>query len=151
MPTPPPYPPQGFRRKFVNAFSNANVTVYRLTRGRVGGKVGGAPVLLLDHVGRKTGRRRTTPLIYMEDGADLVIVAARAGADTTPTWWLNLKANPATTVLIGSQHRKVVARQATGEEKQRLWPRLVESYGDYAVYQKRTERDIPVIILGPAQ
>jgi deazaflavin-dependent oxidoreductase (nitroreductase family) len=108
-------------------------------------------VLLLDHVGRKTGRRRTTPLIYMEDGADLVIVAARAGADTTPTWWLNLKANPATTVLIGSQHRKVVARQATGEEKQRLWPRLVESYGDYAVYQKRTERDIPVIILGPAQ
>lgn len=128
----------------------ANVGVYRLTGGRLGGKVAGAPVLLLDHVGRKSGRRRTSPLIYTRDGEDLLIVASRAGSDATPAWWLNLRAKPTTTIQVGSRHQDVVARQASANEKQRLWPLVVDNYGDYAVYQQRTKREIPVIILSPA-
>ncbi|TMK42339.1 MAG: nitroreductase family deazaflavin-dependent oxidoreductase [Actinobacteria bacterium] len=151
MPTPPPFPPPGtLRLKLVNSLSSANVALYRLTGGRLGGKVSGAPVLLLDHVGRKSGKSRTTPVLYLEDGSDLVVVGSRGGSDDPPSWWLNLKANPATTIQVGSRRLDVVARQASGEEKQRLWPRLVEMYSDYAVYARRTEREIPVIILSPA-
>jgi deazaflavin-dependent oxidoreductase (nitroreductase family) len=89
-------------------------------------------------------------LLYLRDGADIAIVASRGGSDATPAWWLNLKANPATTVQIGRKRLPVVAREATADEKARLWPRLVEMYPDYAVYQTRTERQIPVVILSPA-
>jgi deazaflavin-dependent oxidoreductase (nitroreductase family) len=151
VPTPPPFPrPGSVGIKLLNAMTGANVKLYRLSGGRLGGKVSGAPVLLLDHIGRKSGRRRTTPVLYMPDGDDLIIVASRAGSDSDPAWWLNLKANPETTVQVGSQRRRVLARQATPEEKRRLWPRLVDAYSDYAVYQRRTVREIPVIVLVPA-
>jgi F420H(2)-dependent quinone reductase len=151
VPSPPPVPrPGSVGLKLVNAMTGANVKLYRLTSGRLGGKVSGVPVLLLDHIGRKTGRRRTTPVLYMPDGDDLVVVASRGGSDADPAWWLNLKANPQTTVQVGSERRRIVARQATPEEKQRLWPRLVDVYSDYAVYQRRTAREIPVIVLSPA-
>jgi deazaflavin-dependent oxidoreductase (nitroreductase family) len=151
VPTPPPFPsPGSLRLKLLNALTGANVKLYRLSGGRLGGKVSGAPVLLLDHIGRKTGRPRTTPVLYMPDGDNLIVVASRAGSDVDPAWWLNLKANPATTVQVGSERRRVVARQATPEEKQGLWPRLVDAYSDYAVYQRRTAREIPVIVLAPA-
>ena len=151
MPTPPPFPrPGSIALKLLNVMIGANVKLYRLSGGRLGGKVSGAPVLLLDHIGRKTGRRRTTPVLYMPDGDDLIVVASRGGSDADPAWWLNLKANPATTVQVGSERRSVVARQATPGEKQRLWPRLVDVYSDYAVYQRRTAREIPVIVLSPA-
>jgi deazaflavin-dependent oxidoreductase (nitroreductase family) len=77
-------------------------------------------VLLLAHTGRKSGRRRTTPVLYIQDGDDLIVVASRAGSDFDPAWWPNLKANPAPTVQVRSQRRQVVARQATPEEKERL-------------------------------
>ena len=109
----------------------------------------GAPVLLLDHVGRKSSTRHTTPLLYMADGEDLVIVGSRGGSDATPAWWLNLQASPATTVQVGRERRRVVARQATTEERKRLWPDLIAMYPDYAVYQHRTERELPVIVLSP--
>src|SRR5438105_13564802 len=148
MPTPPPVPPPGsLRLKLANTFIDANVFLYRCSGGRLGGKVKGAPVLLLDHVGRKSGRARTSPVLYLEDGSNLVVVASRGGSDATPAWWLNLKASPETSAQIGSQRRAVVARQATTEEKAVLWPRLVEMYGDYARYQQRTDRDIAVTIL----
>ena len=134
----------------INQFVAVNARVYRLTRGRIGNKVKGAPVLLLDHVGRKSGQTRTAPLLYLRDGADIVIVASRGGSDATPARWVNLQANPATTVQIGRQRPPAVARVATADEKARLWPRLVEMYPDYAVYQTRTERQIPVVILSPA-
>jgi deazaflavin-dependent oxidoreductase (nitroreductase family) len=130
--------------------TGANVALYRRTGGRLGGKVSGAPVLLLDHVGRRSGQARTSPVLYLEDGPDLVVVASRGGSDATPAWWLNLKANPDTTVQVGSERRRVVARQATPDQKTRLWPRLVDMYPAYAVYQRRTEREIPVVILSPA-
>jgi F420H(2)-dependent quinone reductase len=151
MPASPPVPPPGtFRAKVVNAFTNANVMVYRRSGGRLGNTMKGAPVLLLDHVGRKSGRTRTAPVLYMPDGEDLVIVASRGGSDAMPAWWLNLQANPTTTVQVGAEHRRVAARKASAEEKAELWPRLVEMYGDYEIYQRRTEREIPVVILSPA-
>jgi deazaflavin-dependent oxidoreductase (nitroreductase family) len=147
----PPIPPPGtFRAKVVNAFTNANVMLYRRSGGRLGNTVKGAPVLLLDHVGRKSGRARTAPVLYMRDGEDLVIVASRGGSDAMPAWWLNLRATPTTAVQIGTERRRVVAREASAEEKAELWPRLVEMYGDYEIYQRRTEREIPVVILSPA-
>jgi F420H(2)-dependent quinone reductase len=127
-----------------------NVVAYRLTGGRVGGSLGQAPVLLLDHVGRKTGKQHTSPLIYIADGDDLVVVASKGGAPKDPLWWPNLKANPLTTVQVGSERRRVVARKADPEEKQRLWPRLNEVWPDYEAYQQRTDRDIPVVILSRA-
>jgi deazaflavin-dependent oxidoreductase (nitroreductase family) len=150
MASPPVPPPGSLRFKLVKAFVDLNVRVYRLSGGRLGGKVKGAPVLLLDHVGRKTGRTRTTPVLYLRDGADLVIVGSRGGSDAMPAWYLNLMSSPRTTVQVGSERRAVVAAQATPEEKQRLWPRLVEMYDEYAVYQQRTKREIPVVILSPA-
>jgi F420H(2)-dependent quinone reductase len=151
MPASPPVPPPGtLRAKVVNAFTTANVIVYRRSGGRLGGSLKGAPVLLLDHVGRKSGRARTSPLLYMRDGKDVVIVASRGGSDAMPAWWLNLQANPTTTVQIGTERRRVTAREASAEEKAELWPRLVEMYGDFEIYQRRTDREIPVVILSPA-
>jgi deazaflavin-dependent oxidoreductase (nitroreductase family) len=147
----PPVPPPGsLRLKLLNVMTRVQVVVYRRTGGRIGSMMKGAPVLLLDHVGRKSGQARTSPVLYLEDGDDLVIVASRGGSDATPAWWLNLKASPDTTVTVGPEHRRVHARQANGEEKTRLWPRLVEMFPDFAAYQRRTSRDIPVIILSPA-
>jgi deazaflavin-dependent oxidoreductase (nitroreductase family) len=129
--------------------TGANVALYRLTGGRLGATVRGVPVLLLDHVGRRSGERRTTPLMYLEDGDDLVIVASKGGAPAHPAWWLNLQANPRTTVQVGSVKRPVMAREAAPDEKSQLWPRLVDLYPDYQDYQQRTERQIPVVILEP--
>jgi deazaflavin-dependent oxidoreductase (nitroreductase family) len=146
----PAFPPPGtLKARLVNAFVTANAHAYRLSGGRLSNKVKGAPVLLLDHVGRKSGQARTAPLLYLRDDGDLVLVASRGGSDATPAWWLNLKAHPETTVQIGRERQSVRAREATAEEKARLWPRLVEMYPDYAIYQTRTERPIPVV-LNPA-
>lgn len=148
---PPPVPkPGSLGLRALNLLTTVNVILYRATGGRLGGKLVGAPVLLLDHVGRKSGTRRTTPLLYLADGDDLVIVGSRGGSDATPAWWLNLQASPSTTVQVGRESRRVVAREATADERTRLWPRLSAMYPDYDVYQSRTEREIPVIVLAPA-
>jgi deazaflavin-dependent oxidoreductase (nitroreductase family) len=108
-------------------------------------------VLLLDHVGRRSGAARTTPLLYLPDGENLVVVGSRGGSKSPPAWWLNLEDEPRTTVQVGPRRRAVVARTASAEEKQRLWPRLVEMYSDFETYQQRTDREIPVVILEPAR
>jgi len=128
-------------------FTQAHVVAYRLSGGRVAGKFRGSPVLLVDHVGRKSGKRHTSPLIYARDGDDLVIVASKGGSKKDPMWWLNLKEHPETTVQVGSERRAVRARQATAEEKERLWPIMVDEYAPYEEYQRKTDRDIPVILL----
>jgi deazaflavin-dependent oxidoreductase (nitroreductase family) len=151
MPASPAIPPPGtLRFRLVQAMIGVNTALYRRTGGRMGGKVKGAPVLLLDHIGRKSGTARTTPVLYLEDGADLVIVGSRGGSEAMPAWFLNLMANPATTVQVGSERRSVVARRASNEERERLWPRLTKMFPDYDAYQRRTERRIPVVILSPA-
>jgi deazaflavin-dependent oxidoreductase (nitroreductase family) len=133
--------------KLWHQFTQAHVRAYRLSGGRIGGSYHGSPVLLLDHVGRKTGRKHTSPLIYARDGDDLAIVASKGGSHKNPVWWLNLKGHPETTVQVGSEKRRVVARRATAEEKKRLWRALVEIYPPYESYQRRSSRDIPVIVL----
>ena len=124
--------------------------VYRLSRGRVGQHIPWAPpMLLLDHVGAKSGRKRTSPLAYMEDGENLVLVASKGGHPRNPAWFHNLVANPDTTVQVGPERRSVRARVAGHRERERLWPRVVELYDGYEDYQRRTDREIPLVILEP--
>jgi len=136
--------------------SRAHTAVYRITRGRFGGnlRVGAgfrkpAPTLLLEHTGRKSGNRFTTPVLYIIDGADVVIVASAGGRDEHPQWYRNLLAHPDTHVRIGSERRAVTAVQADPAERARLWPRLVEAYADFDSYQAWTDREIPVMVLTP--
>jgi len=127
---------------------DAHTLIYRATRGRVGHKVPGAPpMLLLDHVGAKSGRKRTSPLGYFKDGDDPVIVASKGGHPRHPGWYHNLMANPDTEIQLGSEQRPVHARTATPEERARLWPRAVETYRGYGGYQEKTDRVIPLVIL----
>jgi deazaflavin-dependent oxidoreductase (nitroreductase family) len=130
--------------------SRVNVWSFRLSGGRIGGRFRyGAPVLLLTTLGRKSGRRRTLPLIYLEEGKQLMVVASQGGVPTHPLWYHNLQANPDVQVEIGREVREMTARTATDDEKRRYWPRLVEIYPDYDDYQARTTRDIPVVVLYP--
>ena len=122
--------------------------IYRATGGAVGHRFPGAPpMLLLDHVGAKSGTKRTTPLGYVEDGDDVVVVASKGGHPKNPAWFHNLKANPDTTVQIGREHRSVHARVADATEHDRLWPLALTTYGGFADYQERTDRQIPLVIL----
>lgn len=139
-----------FANPIIKAMSRVNTWAYRVTKGRVGGKfMRGAPVLLLTTVGRKSGARRVAPLIYARDGDRVLVVASKGGMDHHPLWYHNLVANPEVEVQIGAETRPMTARTATPEEKAALWPKVVAVYRDYADYQARTTRDIPVVILSP--
>jgi F420H(2)-dependent quinone reductase len=124
--------------------------LYRTTRGVIGHHVPGAPpMLLLDHVGAKSGTKRTSPLAYLADGDDVVIVASKGGYAKHPAWFHNLRANPDTTVQVGGSKRAVHAHVATSEERAELWPRIVALYDGFAAYQRKTDREIPLVILSP--
>ncbi len=142
--------------KVLKYAGKAHVRVYRLTRGRIGGKwrIGAGwkkpvPTLLLDHVGRKSGREFTTPLLYLDDAQNVVIVASQGGLPKNPQWYANLLASPDTRVQIKAEKRAVRARIATPDERAALWPRLVDLYADFDNYQSWTDREIPVVILEP--
>jgi deazaflavin-dependent oxidoreductase (nitroreductase family) len=127
-----------------------HTAIYRATGGVVGHRIpGGPPMLLLDHVGAKSGTQRTSPLVYVKDGTDYVIVASKGGHPKHPAWYHNLRANPDTTIQVGSRKKAVRARVATAEEHKRLWPKAVDVYGGYRGYQERTDRKIPLVILEP--
>jgi len=128
-----------------------HTAIYKASGGRVGHTGPGLPtMLLLDHVGAKSGQRRTAPLLYFRDRGDLVLVASKGGFPKHPAWFHNLKANPDTTVQVGREKREVRARVATEEERARLWPEAVKSYGGYRGYQERSKgRTIPLVILEP--
>jgi F420H(2)-dependent quinone reductase len=123
---------------------------YRATGGLIGHRIPGAPpMLLLDHVGAKSGTKRTSPLAYVKDGKNYVIVASKGGHPKHPGWYHNLRANPDTTIQVGSKRHAVRARVANATEHKRLWPKAVEAYSGYTGYQERTERKIPLVILAP--
>jgi len=128
-----------------------HTAIYRATNGTIGHTFPGLPtMLLLDHVGAKSGVKRTAPLLYIRDGANFVIVASKGGYPKNPAWFYNLKANPDTTVQAGREKRAVHARVATAEERERLWPKCVEAYSGYRDYQARSKgREIPLVILEP--
>lgn len=136
-------------RFLIRLMSASHVFWYRLTGGRLGGRIGRAPVLLLTTIGRKTGKRRTTPLIYQRDGDAHVVVASNAGDDKPPIWWLNLQANPSAEIQVGPNTLAVRASKATLEEKQRYWPKLTAVYRTYDNYQKRTSREFDLVMLRP--
>ena len=124
-----------------------HASLFRATNGKVGGRLVGSPVLLLVTTGRKSGLQRTTPLLYLDDGDRHVIVASNGGAAKHPVWWLNLRANPEATVEVAGRKTRVRATESQGEERARLWKRLVRMYGPYESYRKKTDREIPVILL----
>jgi F420H(2)-dependent quinone reductase len=136
--------------RVLNLGSRLNVALYRVSGGWLGGRMGRAPVLLLHHVGRKSGKPRVTPVLYLRDGETLVIVASKGGAETNPAWFGNLMAHPSTRVEVGRARRSVVARKASDDERESYWPRLVEMYPSFDVYQQRAERVIPVVVLEPS-
>jgi F420H(2)-dependent quinone reductase len=126
-----------------------NVPVYRLTRGRIGGRVGRAPVLLLTTTGRKSGQPRTAPVLYLADGERLVVIGSNAGHTNTPAWALNLRANPDAEAQVRAERRSVRARIAEGEERAELWRRMNDQYSGFEDYRERTDRDIAVFVLEP--
>jgi deazaflavin-dependent oxidoreductase (nitroreductase family) len=127
-----------------------HAAVYRASNGLIGHRFPGSPpMLLLEHVGARSGTRRTSPLVYIRDGDDVVLVASKGGFPKHPAWFHNLVANPDTTVQIGPRRLAVHARVADPQERERLWPMAVQVYGGYEDYRRRTEREIPLVILSP--
>jgi deazaflavin-dependent oxidoreductase (nitroreductase family) len=138
-----------FRCSLIRAFGGFHAWAYEASGGRWGGRLMGLPMVLLHLVGRKTGKPRRTPLLYMKDGEDLVIVASYYGSANHPAWYHNLMANTECDIRIGRRRCRARVHTATPEEREKLWPRLVDFYPDYAAYQSRTGRQIPVVILSP--
>jgi deazaflavin-dependent oxidoreductase (nitroreductase family) len=132
------------RRLTLIVLGGLHRTLYRWSGGRIGGRMGRAPVLLLTVAGRRTGKPRTTPLLYGRSGDDLVVIASVGGAPKHPAWYLNLREAEGE-VLIGRERLRVRARDAEGEERERLWAEMVALYPPYAEYQTRTARRIPVV------
>src|SRR6267378_1761953 len=123
----------------LNRMMQGHAVIYRASGGRIGHRVPGAPpMLLLDHIGAKSGTVRTSPL-----------VASKGGNPRHPAWYHNLRANPDTTIQVGTERRAVRARVAEPEERARLWPKAEATYGGYRGYQDRTDREIPLVILEP--
>ena len=124
-----------------------NVPIYRATKGRVGGRVGKAPVLLLTTTGRKSGQPRTSPVLFLRDGERLVVIGSNAGNVKPPAWALNLVANPDATVEVKAERREIRARVAEGEERDELWRKMNEQYDGFDDYKQKTSRDIRLFVL----
>lgn len=127
-----------------------NVPLYRVSGGRLFGRIGRAPVLLLTTTGRRSGRTRTAPVLYMADGDRLIVIGSNAGNEHPPAWALNLRANPSAEVEVRGTHRKVRARVAQGDERDDLWRRMNAQYGGFDDYRQRTARHIDLFVLEPA-
>ena len=148
--TPPQLPSPGtVGARAMNVFAKLNVTAYRLSKGRIGGKMENAPVCVLHTVGRKSGKERESPLLYLADGDDVILVASAGGRVEQPAWYHNLMAMDAADVEILGERRKLKPRRATTEEKATYWPKLIAIYSHYDAYQQRTARDIPVVVMSP--
>jgi F420H(2)-dependent quinone reductase len=126
-----------------------NAPIYRLSGGRVGGKLGKAPILLLTTTGRKSGQSRTAPVLYLADGDRFVVINTNAGNDKTPAWSLNLRANPEAEVEIGRKRVKVRSRLAEGDERADLWRRSMEQYEGWDFYESKLDREVGVFVLEP--
>jgi deazaflavin-dependent oxidoreductase (nitroreductase family) len=131
----------------MRAFGALHSGLYRLSGGRIGGRVGKAPILLLSTVGRKSGQARTLPLGYARDAKRLLVVASALGAAKHPAWYLNLRDNPRVTVSLGGEARQMVAQTAIGEERARLWAQLIADFPHFVEHQRKTPREIPIVIL----
>jgi deazaflavin-dependent oxidoreductase (nitroreductase family) len=131
------------------SWNDAIVEEFRANQGRVGGPFKGLPILLLHHTGAKTGTVRVNPLAYRQDGDRFVVFASKGGAPTNPDWYHNLIAHPEATIEIGTESRKVRARVADHEERTRLWNVQKQDIPSFGDYERKTTRQIPVVILEP--
>jgi deazaflavin-dependent oxidoreductase (nitroreductase family) len=131
-------------------FNEQVITEFRGNEGVVGGMFEGMPILLLHHVGAKSGTWRIAPLVYMADGDRYVIFASKGGAPENPAWFHNLKAHPETKIEVGTETLDVTAGEATGDERDQLYTAQVEKAPQFAEYQEKTTRLIPVVTLTPA-
>ena len=145
MPKPPP--PGSPFWKVWEVGTAVHRRLYRLTGGKIGGRMGKAPILILHHVGRRSGTRRESPLIYVPDGERCVIIASKGGVDRRPAWFHNLMAADETTIEVGPERRRVRPRVAEGEERERLWRVFVRSYPQAEAYTRFTDRVFPVVVL----
>ena len=140
----------GFDRQVGLRLLGLHQLVYERSGGLVGHRLAGRTMLLLRTRGRKTGAARTAALLYIADGERLVVVGSKGGSDTPPAWLLNLEADPAVEVQVGTRRFPARAAVATAAERRRLWPRVVATWRDYERYQSQTDRQIPLVILTPA-
>lgn len=129
--------------------SKLHSVIFRATRGRIGKRLVANDMLLLTTTGRATGESHTVPLLYLQDGPALLVIASWGGRDYHPDWYLNLVAHPAATVNVDGTKREVLARNATADERAIWWPHVLEAYRGYEGYQSRTEREIPIVFLEP--
>ncbi len=134
-------------KTMANIFTGMHGRVYKLTGGRLGGKMSGGNIIVLGTTGRKSGQRRERPLIAGDHPDGWVIIASFSGHDTHPDWYLNLEADPEATVQLGKETHDVRARVTEGDERSELWQQMADIYSDYDEYQQVTEREIPVIVL----
>ena len=135
----------------INRVGRMQTAVYELTGGRLWNTFLGAPVAILTTVGRKTGKIRKTPLLFLRDGENIVMTASKGGMTKLPIWYHNVKAAPSVHIQVGSEKKEYTMREATPEEERDLWPKLEAMYEDYKEYRARTEgiRTIPVLIFSP--
>ncbi|MDQ1364424.1 MAG: hypothetical protein QOE57_466 [Acidimicrobiaceae bacterium] len=139
------------QRTIQRAVTGAHRRVFDVSKGRVGGRAMGMPVVKLTTTGRKSGQPRDTMLTSpVHDGDRIVLVASNGGARQHPAWYLNLLQDPQATATMSGRTQSMVARTASPEEKAELWPRIISAYKGYAGYQTKTDRNIPVVILEPA-
>jgi len=131
-------------------FSRIHVFLYRASGGRIGGRFRSATVLLLTTTGRKSGKQRTTPLLYAEDAGRYVVVASVGGAPKHPAWYLNLRGNPEANIQVGDRTLHAHAETVPAEERARLWAVMTRMYPPYDDYQAKTSREIPLVTLTPA-
>ena len=136
-------------KRVIRFFTALNVLLYRLSGGRLMNRMEGAPICLVTMTGRKSGKKKTIALMYTSHGQDVLLVASLGGAPANPVWYYNLKAQPQIEIHAGTVRRKMLAREATPEEKRALWPVVVANYPSFDAYQKRTTREIPLFICSP--
>ena len=134
----------------LNDFNRGIIDEFRANGGKVGGPFEGAPMLILHSKGARSGAEREHPLVYGLHGDDVVVFASKGGAPADPAWYLNLVANPGATIEIGTETRRVRARVAEGDERERIWSRQKQEMPGFAEYEQKTSRQIPVVILESA-
>ena len=134
-------------RTLMKAITGFHSAIYRLTGGGLMGGIGKAPVLLLTTTGRKSGKTRTSPLLYLEENDEYFVVASAGGDPNHPAWYLNLVANPVAEIQVKDKKLSVRTETLSAEEKSRMWLRFTAMYSDYDAYQAKTERDIPLVRL----
>jgi len=136
--------------KLARAATGTHALIYRASKGKIAGSMGGREVSLLTTTGRRSGKQHTTPVMTFPHSGGLVIVASNGGSDRMPSWYYNLSAHPEVKVQTGAQVRPMTARTASPDEKAQIWPGIVAAAKNFGSYQSKTSRDIPVVILTPA-